>query len=113
MKHGDYRIIVNCKETSVNGSIELNSEGVKVEELINSLPPCFKQNGDKLYVSFLNYPKKQVYYNIYQNGEHVSGGKLGKEFAIQKQMDLTGLEPGEYEFKLSDKYNDHTYMVSK
>ena len=82
-------------------------------ELVSSIPPCFTQKGDELLVSFLNYSQKKVYYNFYQNGEHVTGGKLGKDFAIQKRMDLSALEAGEYEFTLSDKYNDHTYMVSK
>ena len=39
-----------------------------------------------LNISFLNLPQKQVYVDVYKDGEQIDAFKLGKDLSIQKRL---------------------------
>jgi len=108
---GEYGVCVNYGNKSVNRTIVVEKEKMTVGALNYLYEPCFLMKGNKLNVSFFNCPEKQVYLNIYQEGKHISGVKLGKDLAIQKCVDLSKLKKGEYEIVLSDQFKDHKYIA--
>ncbi|MCK3683631.1 hypothetical protein [Maribellus sp. YY47] len=108
---GDYCLSVNFGNQSVSRSLSINHNKMEVGPPQKCYVPCFNLNGNQLDISFLNTGMKQVYVNIYHNGEHIEEAKLGRDLAIQKRLDLKRLRPGEYLVVVSERFKDHTFIA--
>ncbi len=111
MDEGEYTVCVNYGNMSIVRSLEVSDENISVGPSQQLFEPYFKLCGNKLNVSLFNCPQKQVHISVFQDGRCISQLKLGKELAIQKRLDLSGLEKGKYEIVLSDFFDDHSFMV--
>lgn len=109
--NGDYHVSVNYGNQSINREINISKKGLKVGEAERMYEPFVVLKNGKINVSHLNVPMKNVYLNIYNKGEHVSGVNLGKQMTIQKCIDMTGLQKGKYELVLKDHFNEHRFFV--
>ncbi|MEN8117344.1 MAG: hypothetical protein ABFS16_10215 [Bacteroidota bacterium] len=108
---GNYCVCINFGNRSIARKVDVTKDDIKVGPPQRLYEPYFCMKGDKLNVSFLNCSQKQVYVNIYREGQHVTGVKLGKDLAIQKCLDFSKLESGEYEIVLTDCFKDHKYIA--
>lgn len=99
--------------TSINREVNVSRREVKVGPPVKLPEPFFCYKNDKLNVSFLNVSSKNVFLNVYKDGEHYNGFKLGKDFDIQKSIDFSMAEKGKYEIILTDYFKEHYYTVSK
>jgi hypothetical protein len=108
---GKYFLCVNYGNKSLNSELTVTKKEVQAGSVYQSMEPYFSQKGNKLNVSFLNSAQKPVYINIYKDEEHVTGAKLGRDFTIQKCVNLSNLEEGKYKVVLSDWYGEHSCEV--
>jgi hypothetical protein len=108
---GNYCVCVNFGNKSITRTVDVTKDKILVGPPQRLYEPYFCIKDNKLNVSMFNCPQKQVLVNIYQSGEHISSVKLGKELAIQKCLDLSRLEKGEYKIVLTDYFKDHVYMA--
>lgn len=111
--NGTFNLALKYGCTSINREVTVSHKEVKVGPPVKLPEPFFCYKNDKLNVSFLNVSSKNVYLNVYKNGEHYNGFKLGKNFDIQKCIDFSMAENGNYEIVLTDYFKDHHYMVEK
>jgi len=108
---GKYTVSVNCGNQCLNSELTISKNTIEAGPVVQSMEPYFRQKNSSLNVSFINSAQKQVYLNIYKDNEHVAGANLGKEFTIQKSVNLSNLEEGTYKVVLSDWYGDHSCEV--
>jgi hypothetical protein len=113
LKHGTYNVVLNYGGTSINRELEITRNEIKVGPPVKLPEPYFFYKNDKLKVSFLNVANKNVYLNVYKDGEHYNGYTLGKNFDIQKCIDFSMAENGNYEIVLTDYFKEHHYAVNK
>jgi hypothetical protein len=111
--NGTYNVALNYGGKSINRELRIENNEIKVGPSIQLLEPFFCFKNDRLKVSFLNAANKNVYLNVYKNGEHYTGFKLGKDMDIQKCIDFSMAEKGKYEIVLSDYFKEHYYAVNK
>jgi hypothetical protein len=111
LENGTYNVCVNYGNQSLNSQIEITNKGIETSEVVRCYEPYFTIEDEKLNVSFLNTPQKQVYLNIYKNNKHVDGTALGKDLVIHKKLDLSNLAEGKYQVILTDEFKDHVYWV--
>jgi len=111
MDDGEYCICINYGNRSVARSLNINSDKIVVGPPMQMFEPYFKLCDNILNISFLNCPLKQVYVSVYQDGRRIDWAKMGKDLTIQKRLDLSRLEKGEYEIVLTDYFKDHRFMV--
>lgn len=109
--NGKYHVSINYGNQSLNRELTVKNNELKVGAAKRLYEPCWKVKDGKLNLSHLNVPMKNVYLNIYKKGEHVSGVNLGKQMAIQKCINVSALQKGEYEVVLSDHFKDHRFFV--
>jgi len=108
---GNYCVCVDFGNKSITRKVDVAKNDIKVGPPQRLYEPYFCLKDKKLNVSLYNCPQKQVYVNVYKEGEHVTSLKLGKGLTIQKRLDLTRLEKGEYKIVLSDYFKDHVYIA--
>lgn len=113
LERGTYNVVLNYGGTSINRELEITRNEIKVGPPIKLLEPYFFYKNNKLKVSFLNVANKNVYLNVYKDGEHYNGYTLGKNFDIQKCIDFSMAENGNYEIVLTDHFKEHHYAVNK
>ena len=111
LEDGSYCMCVNYGNRSISRNLVVDGEEIAVGPPMRCYEPYFCLEDDQLNISFFNSPQKQVYVNIYKDGEHVNGFKLGKDMAIQKRLDLSRLDPGEYEVIVTDYVKDHKFIA--
>lgn len=111
--NGTFTVALKYGCRSINRELCINRKEVKVGPAVQMYEPFFCFENDKLNVSFFNVSNKNVYLNIYKNGNHYDGFKLGKDMDIQKSLDFSMAEEGNYEVVLTDYFKDHHYMISK
>lgn len=107
--YGNYNVCMNYGVQSVNRKLCVSEDGIKVGCTERLYEPYFCMKNGKLNVSFLNITNKKVKLYVYKNGALVSSVKLGKDIAIQKRLDLSKLENGEYKVVLTDWFKDHQF----
>lgn len=111
LEDGRYCMSVNYGNKSISRNLMINGDKIEVGEPMRCFEPYFTLEKKMLNISFYNSPQKQVYVNIYKNGAHVNGFKLGKDLTIQKRLDLSRLDAGEYEVVVSDFIKDHKFIA--
>lgn len=114
LEDGNYHVNLKHGNCTLDREITvLNGLNLKVGEEIRMFSPYYKFEDNKLQVSYLNNSQKNVYLNIFKDGEFVTGKKLGKEMCIQKVLDFSNLEKGTYEVVLSNNSNEFPFVVRK
>jgi hypothetical protein len=113
MGNGTYTICLNYRNCSVNRELDVCKNSIKVGPLFQCFEPYFCLKNGILNVSFFNVAQKNVNLNIYQNGKYITGICLGKEMALQKRLDITNLEQGNYKLVLTDWFKDHPFVLQK
>ena len=111
--NGTFNVSLNYGCRSINRVLNVSRKEIKVGQPYQRLEPLFSFKEDKLNVSFLNVANKNVYLNIYKDGEHYDGFTLGKDCDIQKCFDFSKAEKGSYEIVLTDYFKEHYYTVNK
>lgn len=110
---GTYHVCLNYGGRSINCELFVGGKEISVGPAVSLHEPFFRYENNRLDLSFLNVAQKNVYLNIFRNGEHVTGVNLGNEMAIQKSLDISNLEKGEYSVVVSEYFKDHPFLVRK
>ena len=113
LENGIYNVTLNYGVMSINRKLSIERNEIKVGPPVKLYEPyfCFKNN--KLMVSFLNVANKNVFLNVYKDGEHYNGFTLGKGLDIQKCIDFSMAGKGKYEVVLTDHFKEHRYTVTR
>ena len=110
---GNYHLYLKSNDANMSSRVRVSPNGIEISSPQEMPDPVFNQKQNQLDVSFLNVPQEQVYLNLYKDGEHVDFIELGKEMCIQKRINLSNLEKGEYKVVINDLFKEHIFMVSK
>jgi hypothetical protein len=110
---GTFNICINYGGKSINREVCIKGKNVTVGPSVQLIEPFFNYKNDRLNVSFLNVAQKNVFLNIYKDGEHYAGFTLGKNMDIQKCFDFSTAKKGNYEVVLTDYFKEHHYAVNK
>lgn len=114
LNDGVYDVSLKYHNSKINRKVTISNHLVKGvgKEKREYEPYCSLEEG-LLKVSYLNCDQKNVHMNIYRNGQHLAGRKLGKEMCIQKAFDFSKLESGQYNIVLSSCNDDYLFTVNK
>jgi len=113
LENGTYQFAMNYGCKSLNAEVKIENGKVEIGKLTEFNEPCFMFKNDKLYVTILNPSLRGVYLNVYKDGEHYNGIKLGKEFDVQKCIDFSTAKKGTYEIVLTDHFGSHNFTLNK
>ncbi|HSO89495.1 MAG TPA: hypothetical protein VLQ91_23280 [Draconibacterium sp.] len=113
LERGIYNVTLNYGGTSMNRKLNITRNEIKVGPPVKLYEPYFSFKNDRLNVSFLNVANKNVFLNVYKDGEHYNGFTLGKNLDIQKCIDFSTAGKGKYEVVLTDYFKEHHYTVTK
>ena len=114
LEDGNYHVNLKHGNCNLDRLITVsNGMNLKVGEEIRMFSPYYKFENNTLQVSYLNNSQKNVFLNIYRDGQYITGKKLGKELCIQKALDFSKLEKGSYEVVLSNNSNEFQFSVQK
>lgn len=108
---GTFCVSMNYGNRSINRDVQVSKKEIIVGSSKRLYEPYFNLVERKLNISFFNVAQKNVFVNIYKNGEHISGLNLGKEMTIQKCLNLSKLNTGEYTVVLTDVFKEHKFVV--
>ena len=110
---GTYNICLNYGGRSINRKLQLTENRIIIGPAQHYFEPFFEFENEQLKVSFLNMAQKNVYVNIFKEGECIAAVRLGNNMDIQKSLNFSKLEKGDYKVVLSDHFKDHNYWVEK
>ncbi len=114
LKDGNYDVSLHFNNCEINREVTISDNQLKgVGEQKRAYDPYCTLEGNLLKVSYLNSDQENVLLNIYHNGQHVAGKKLGKDMCIQKLLDFSKLESGQYEVVVSSNNEDYLFTVNK
>lgn len=114
LEDGNYHVNLNHGNCTLDRLITIsNGTNLKVGEEIRMFSPYYKFENNTLQISYLNNSQKNVFLNIFRDGQHITGKKLGKEMCIQKALDFSKLEKGTYNVVLSNNSNEFQFTVQK
>ena len=79
LKEGNYSLNIACENCNIQREIVLEKGKLEIGNEVRLYNPWVRVDGDKVYVSILNPALKNVYLNVYEDGQQVTRKKLGKE----------------------------------
>jgi hypothetical protein len=114
LQDGVYDVSLDFNNCKINREITITNHLLKnVGKQERAFGPYCKLENNLLKVSYLNSKESNVSMSIYQDGNFVTGKKLGKDLTIQKAIDLSKLESGKYDIVLSSNNDEYLFTVSK
>ena len=113
LEQGVYTVTLDYGGNSINRELSIARNEIKVGPPVKLYEPFFSFKNNKLNVSFLNVANKNVFLNVYKDGEHYNGFTLGKGLDIQKCIDFSMAGKGKYEVVLTDHFKEHRYTLNK
>lgn len=113
LNSGCYQLSLSSGNCTLNRKLTISGKRIEVGDEVRLFAPVYSFENNLLNVSFLNMGQKNVFLNIYQDGNHISGKKLGNEVCLQKTFDFSNLGKGVYEVVLNDKFKEYSYHLEK
>lgn len=113
LENGCYHVTLTFGNWTLDRELTVKGSQINVGKEVRLAAPVFLFKDNMLQVSFLNMGQKNVFLNIFKDGDHVAGKKLGNEVCVQKVFDFSKLDKGLYEVVLNDKYKSYSYYVKK
>lgn len=104
LEDGVYFLNVKHGNEYYNKRFRLESGEVTVLEERKVVEPYFVQKGDKVKMSYLNFPKEDVSIYVYDDSGLLHEEKLKNEFAVHKSIDMSELRSGEYRIVFASGY---------
>lgn len=92
--------------------LELKSGKVEILNERKVLEPFFVQKGDKVKMSYLNYPMDEMSIHVYDDKGLLHEQKLKNEFAVHKSIDLSDVRPGEYRIVFASGFDIFEHDVT-
>ncbi|WP_167616297.1 hypothetical protein [Maribellus sediminis] len=95
---GNYTLSVILGDETLLSSMNIQNGNVQISGQKEELKPYFKLNGNELELTFLNFEKQDVKFQLYDDGtnELVFENDLANDFSINKEIDLSKLNAGDY-----------------
>lgn len=113
LEKGKYVLNLKVNDTNVIREFEVNNNSIVVGDSKMRFDPYFSFKNDLLKFSYLNFDQENYNLKIYCNDELCYNKRIGNEFAIQKGLDLSKLEKGNYRVVLSSMNNEYVYSLEK
>lgn len=114
LNDGLYNVNVDMGDCKINRQIKLADHKVsEVGDANRTYGPYCQFEDNLLKVSYLNPNHNNVSLHLYQQRKLVAGRKLGKEMCIQKAIDLSKLDKGEYSVMVGDRFNEYYFVINK
>jgi hypothetical protein len=104
LEDGIYFLNVNHGNEKYTKRFQLESGEVTVLEERKVVEPYFVQKGDKVKMSYLNFPNEDLSIYVYDDSGLLHEEELKNEFAVHKSIDMSELRSGEYRIVLASGY---------
>lgn len=109
--HGRYKMEVTMDGAGYEKYLEVNGTGVKVAKSIKKTEPFFTYQDNMVILSHLNHGQEPVSVYIYRDGQLVFEKKLDNSFALNKAIDISKLDRGQYQVALVAGSDYYEYEV--
>jgi hypothetical protein len=96
LEDGVYYLNVKHGKAHYQKRFQLESGEVEILNERKVLEPFFVQKGDKVKMSYLNYPMDDMSIFVYDDNRLLHEEELENEFTIHKSIDMSELRPGTY-----------------
>lgn len=113
LENGKYELSFKVDNYLVKRDIQIEKSTLKVGETEFRYDPFFRQEGDVLKLSYLNFDQNNLSLVFIKDREVVYSTTLGREFNTVRGFDLSKLERGNYQVVLADGSNDFYYTIEK
>lgn len=94
---GNYTFSVKSENELTQTRFSIKRGDLKVIDERKVVEPHFKFDGNIWKMSFLNYPMEKMNLYIYDSNQLIYEKKVDPVFAVHEGLDLSKLQPGEYQ----------------
>lgn len=112
LEDGVYFLNVKHGNEFYQKRFELKSGDVTILNERRVLEPFFIQKGDKVKMSYLNFPQEDMSIYVYDNNGLLHEQELKNEFAVHKSIDLSDVRPGEYRIVFASGFDIFEHDVT-
>lgn len=113
LEHGLYKMNVKMEGAQYEKYLTVNQEGVSVEKSTKKTAPVFQFKNNVIAVSHLNHGLEKVSAHIYQDGVLIWEKDMENGFSINKGIDISKLDRGNYNLILLSGNDVYEYQVSR
>jgi len=113
LEYGVYKMNVRMDGAQYEKYLSVNKSGVSLEKSTKKTDPVFQFQNNVITVSHLNHGDENVSLHIFQNGSLVWEKELENKFAINKGIDISKLDRGNYDLVLLSGDDIYEYQVSR
>lgn len=113
LENGLYKMNVRMDGAEYEKYITVNKSGISIEKSTKKTDPIFQFQNNIITVSHLNHSNQKVSVYLYQNGGLVWEKELENKFAINKVIDISKLDRGNYNLVLLSGDDIYEYQLSR
>jgi len=108
---GNYKVCVCFDDNIVYRELIVNRNKMRIGDEVKTHKPVFQYFDEMLTVTCLNPSREKVSLQIYRNGEYFFQHNVGKDLAMHKTFDISGLRNGNYIFVIKDNNGRYEYNL--
>ncbi|HYQ58132.1 MAG TPA: T9SS type A sorting domain-containing protein [Draconibacterium sp.] len=111
LENGNYWYYVRTDKEQIRKKLAIEYGNVAVMEIRKTADPYFIRDGDMIKLSYLNFENEPIKLYVYDNYNLLEEVSLGEDLAINKAIDLSKLDRGEYNIVLTNEFNVYEHNV--
>ena len=111
LENGKYKLSVTVDNQTTERFFNIKNKNLAVGKEKNSMKPFFAYKDGILKLSYLNFPEKSMNLNLYNGDDLVYSEEIGNQFAVNKGLNLSKLDKGNYSVSFSTDDKTYTYNV--
>ena len=113
LDNGVYNVKVKTDGELNEQFVTVSSKGIEVGETIKEAHPFFSYKGNSLILTYLNYRSEAMNLSVYNSDGLIWSKEMGDNFDLQKAIDLSKLEKGDYKVVLASENRNYEYNLTK
>ena len=86
---------------------------VSIQQEKKELDPYFSYANNIVKVSYLNFENKDVLVKVYNKRKMIFSKDIGDEFRINRAINLSNLETGDYDIMLANNNKEFWFSVTR
>ena len=113
LEDGTYEFKLKAGSSAVKRNIDIKDGIVSIQQEKKEIDPCFSFANNIVKVTYLNFENKNVLVQVYNSRKMIFSKDIGDEFRINRAINLSSLETGDYDIMLANNNKEYWFSVTR
>lgn len=113
LEDGTYEFKVKAGSTTVKREMNIIDGNIQMQKPRKEIDPYFAYANNRVNISYLNFANENVTVKVFNKREMIFSADIGDEFKVNRALNLSNLETGDYDIMLANNNKKYWFSVTR